>query len=109
MRYSCSSRLDWEYSTRRRFNWVTFFIFLIGGAAAVLFAAFAWMGATGDPFATSLYWAIQTTTAVGYGMDFSGWTWVEHTMCIVWMCTSALYWACLLAVVTARVSDHFRR
>ncbi len=109
MRYSCSTRLDWEYQTRRKFNRLTFALFLLVGLTTVLLASFIWMAATSDPFIKSLYWAIQTTTAVGYGMNFDKWNWLEHGLCIVWMLTSAVYWASLLTVVTARVSEFFEK
>ncbi len=107
MRYSCSSRLDWEYGTRRAFNFLSFVIFVLLGVLALFLATFTWMAATGNPFTQSLYWAVQTATTVGYGTGFSDWGTKEFRLCIAWMSISVVYWACLLAVISARIAEFF--
>lgn len=106
---SGSSRLDWEYVTRRRFNLTTCVVFVLFGLLALFLATFVWMAATGDSFDRSLYWSLQTATTVGYGMGFAEWGTTEFYLCVVWMIVSVIYWACFVGVTVARIAEFFDR
>ena len=107
-RPSCSDKLDWEYRFRSRFLVCEFLIFGLFFLLLVLFSTFAWMQVSGDTFFVSLYWAVQTFTTVGYGAELQ---WREHSylLAIVWMLTSTIYWAGVVGVVVARVTDWLKR
>lgn len=104
---SCSSRLDWEYTHRRRLNGVSLLVFAIGGVLLVLLATFVWMAASTDPFLRSLFWSFSTALGSGAGPD--SWSDTQYTLSLVWMGICAVYWASLLAVVTTWIGEFFER
>jgi len=104
---SCSTRLDWEFSHRRRLNGLSLAVFIAAGLLLVLLATFVWMASSNEPFLRSLFWSLSTALGSGPGPD--SWTESQYSLTLVWMSICAIYWGSLLGVVTTWIGEFFER